>query len=161
MTFDIIEITDKELAKLTVVQMQLLRTAQKNKNNLRANLEKDMDLFVKYALTNDVKDSSLIEQKRAELEAEFERQVAIIAEQLEYSMTLNEPYPEDEDLENVGYIVDYSLPYTDRYNIVRDYYLAISDASERMALYSADEVAKKYLGSYYITLYNVLSTYSK
>ena len=44
---------------------------------------------------------------------------------------------------------------------MRDYYLSIEDPSERMSLYGADSVARKYLGSYYASLYNVLNTYSK
>ena len=44
---------------------------------------------------------------------------------------------------------------------MRDFYLAIPDTDERLALYGADEVAKKYLSSYYSTLYSVLATYSK
>ena len=34
MEFDIIDLTEEELKKLTNVQMQLLRTAQKKKNEL-------------------------------------------------------------------------------------------------------------------------------
>ena len=63
--------------------------------------------------------------------------------------------------ESAGYIVDYNLSYNERYVIVRDFYLAIPDTDERLALYGADEVAKKYLSSYYSTLYSVLATYSK
>ena len=44
---------------------------------------------------------------------------------------------------------------------MRNYYLAIKDVDVRMKKYAADEVAKKYLGSYYGTLYNVLATYDK
>lgn len=162
MTFDIIDITSEQLAKLTDIQMQLLRTAQKKKNELRLNTEKELEMFKKIVYTNGMKQSSLLEQKRAELEAEFARQTAVLVEQLEYAMNLNAPYPDrGEGDENVGYIVDYSLSYTDRYIIVRDYYLAIADPAERMALYTADDVTKKYLGSYYSTLYNVLYTYSQ
>ena len=35
MEFDVIEVTEEELKNFTAVQMQLLRTAQKNKNALR------------------------------------------------------------------------------------------------------------------------------
>lgn len=161
MEFDVIDISEEELKDFTVVQMQLLRTAQKNKNTLTYNLGKDLEIFKRLLLTGDVGNSSLFEQKSAELKAEYDRRVAEIAEQLNYSLKLNEPYPDDEELENAGYIVDFSLSYTERYIIVRDYYLSISDPAERMALYTADEVAKKYLGSYYATLFDVLYTYSK
>ena len=57
-----------------------------------------------------------------------------------------------------GYLVDYTLSYNERFKIVRDYYLAIPDKEERMRLFSADEVAKRYLGTYYEILYTVLNT---
>ena len=41
MKFDIIEISDAELEALSTIQMQLLRTAQKNKNELRHTTEQD------------------------------------------------------------------------------------------------------------------------
>ena len=76
-------------------------------------------------------------------------------------MELSEPIiPENPDVANVGYLVDYSLPYTDRYSIVREYYLSIKDPDERLNLYAADQVAKDYLSSYYRTLFNVLYSYS-
>ena len=80
-------------------------------------------------------------------------------------MSLTDPTAGDEGTgtpdETTGYIVDYSLTYSERYVIVRDYYLSIEDPDERMTLYAADGVAKNYLSSYYKTLYNVLSTYSR
>lgn len=162
MEFDIIELSEEELGDLSTIQMQLLRTAQKNKNELRYKLEQDMEMFERLVLTNDTYNSSLIAAKRTELEKDFNYKVGVIREQLEYAMKLNEPYPDRGDVsEDTGYLVDYTLSYTDRYVLVRDYYLSIEDPSERMALYAADEVAKKYLGSYYASLYNVLSTYSQ
>ena len=162
MKFDIIDITEDEISKLTDIQTQLLRTAQKKKNDLRFKTEQDYALFKKLAYTNGMKESSLLEQKRAELETEFLRQVEIIVEQLEYGLVLNAPYPDrGEGDEETGYIVDYTLSYNERYRIVRDYYLSITDPAERMALYSADDTARKYLGSYYASLYNVLYSYSK
>lgn len=161
MEIDIIEVTEEQLNKFSAVQWQLLRTAQKNKNKLKHNLETDMEIFKKTLLANNTRFSSVYEQKLAALTEEYEYEVEILKEQLLYSLSLGEPYPSDEDLENIGYIVDWSLTYNERYRIVRDYYLAISDPSERMALYANDEVAKKYLSSYYITLYDVLSSYSR
>lgn len=162
MTFDIIELKEGELEGFSTIQVQLLRTAQKKKNELRHKLESDLELFKKLILGNGTVNSTLYEQKREELENEFEYQVAILREQLLYSLDVNEPYPDgDEDQEMVGYIVDYTLSYTDRYAIVREYYLAIDDPALRMKLYTDDEVAKRYLGSYYSVLYNVLYNYSR
>ncbi len=161
MKFDIVEISEEELKNFTAVQMQLLRTAQKSKNELVHKMEKELELFKKLVYTDDMKESSLLAQKQAELQAELDYQVEILVEQYEYGMQLSEPFiPENPDAGKVGYMVDYSLPYTDRYNIVKEYYLSITDPTERMNLYAADEVAKDYLSSYYRTLYNVLNSYS-
>ena len=162
MKYDILDYTDEEIKNLSVIQTQLLRNAQKRKNELYHKLEQDFALFKRLAYTEGMYDSSLIENKRAELEAEFNYQVEIIREQLIYAIELNSPIPDQSEEEaNVGYIVDYSLSYTDRYVLVRDYYLSIEDPAVRMALYAADDVAKRYLDSYYATLYNVLNMYSK
>lgn len=163
MEFDIIEVTEEDLNGYTAVQMQLLRTAQKNKNELLYKLEQDIELFKKLILTEDTYHSSLMENKRKELTADFERKVEILREQLLYSLSLSEPEQGGDDGagEDTGYIVDYRLSYSERYIVVRDYYLSIPDPAERMALYSADETAQKYLGTYYNSLYNVLATLSK
>lgn len=164
MEYDIINITETELAALTVVQTRLLRTAQQKKNELYRKAEKELAAFRAFVLTSGMKNSTLVEDKRKELEAEAKYQTAILADNLIYNMSLNEPGGDMDDGdgdESAGYIVDYTLSYNERYVIVRDFYLAIPDPDERMALYAADETAKKYLASYYSTLYNVLATYSK
>lgn len=166
MKFDIIEITDEQLKTLSVVQEKLLRTAQQKKDELKRKAENELKFFRAVALTAGMKNSSLIDDKKSELDEEFACQSALLADNLIYNMSLNEPTSggdiggEGGD-ESAGYIVDYSLSYNERYVLVRDYYLAIDDPAERMALYSADETAKKYLSGYYNTLYNVLETYSK
>ncbi len=162
MMFDIIDTTKYDVTAFSDVQMSMLRSAQKKKNELLHNLELDLRVFRNVFLANGMEFSSLFEAKKAELTAECDRQVAIIAEQLEFSLSVSEPLPpESGDTGEADYIVDYSLSYTERYAIVRDYYLAIPDPAERMELYSRDTVAREYLGSYYGTLYNVLYSYSK
>lgn len=165
MLYDIIEISEEELKKLTAVQLKMLRTAQQKKDELIHKAELDMKMFRSIVMTAGMARSTLIDDKKAELDGEVQYKCAILADNLIYNMSLNEP-PDgnggggDGD-ESAGYIVDYSLSYNERYVIVRDYYLSIADSNERMALYSADETAKKYLSSYYTTLYDVLATYSK
>ena len=162
MEFNIIVVSDEYYKGLTNVQRQLLRTAQKKKNELEHKAEKDIALYRRYLYTNGVQESSLLEQKKKEIYDELNYELNIIREQLLYSIDLNEPLPDgDGGSEDAGYLVDYTLSYTERYVIVRDYYLSIPDPSERMALYLADDVAKKYLDKYYTSLYNVLLTYSQ
>lgn len=161
MKFDVVRVSDDELKNFTAVQMQLLRTAQKSKDELVHKMEKELALFKKLVYTDEMSESSLYEQKKTELQAELDYQLAIIVEQYKYGMELSEPIiPSNPDASKVGYLVDYSLPYTDRYSIVKEYYLSITDPSERMNLYANDAVAKDYLSSYYRTLFNVLYSYS-
>lgn len=160
MKFDIKEVTNAEYQAMTNVQRQLLRAAQKNKNALKHKMDAELELAKQMILTNGMQSSPLYEQKKAELSKEFNYEVNVIREQLEYSLALSEPYPENQGDPSVGYIVDYSLPYTQRYIIVRDFYLAILDPAERMGRYAADDVARNYLDKYYSTLYDVLYTYS-
>lgn len=166
MQYDIIDLTETELKALTVVQTKLLRTAQQKKNELYRKAEKELAAFRAVVLTAGMKNSNLIEDKKKALQDDLDFQVAVLVDNLIYNMSLNEPTTGD-DLggeggdESAGYIVDYSLSYNERYVIVRDFYMAIEDPNERLALYAADEVAKKYLQSYYYTLYNVLYSYSK
>lgn len=160
MQFDILDFTEAELEALTEIQMQLLRNAQKKKNELDRKREQDFELFYKLIYSNGMYNSSLPSQKESELADEYFYRLDELTEQLEYAMELNSPIPDGQGSEEAGYIVNYNLSYTDRYIIVRDYYLAIEDPAERMALYEADDVARRYLGAYYSTLYNVLYVYS-
>lgn len=162
MKFDIIEVNEGELKKYSAVQMQLLRTAQKKKNELKHKMDNELAMFKKMILGNGMKNSTLYDNKKAELQTEFDYQVGILKEQLLYAIELNEPYPcQDDDQEMVGYIVDYSLTFTERYQIVREYYMSIEDPALRMTLYANDDVAKRYLDSYYSVLYDVLYSYSR
>lgn len=159
MQFNIIKITEEELKKLSVAKMRLLRTAQQKKDELEHNAEKEFIAFCEKAYSAGMNNSTLIEDKKAEIYKEVDYRIAILADNLVYSMgLLDDP---DGDDSKVEYLVDYSLSYNERYIIVRDYYLKFKDKEERMAKYSKDEVAKKYLGTYYGTLYNVLATYDK
>ncbi len=140
--------------------MQLLRTAQKKKNELIHKKAQDKALFKRLFMTNGTINSTLYSDKCREIEAEYAYQLEIIIEQLNYSLSANSLTDDGGITEETGYLVDYNLSYTDRYKIVREYYMAIPDPQERLALYEKDEVAKNYLGSYYSTLYNVLYSYS-
>ena len=121
-------------------------------------------MFEKLLLTNNFNNSSLAGQQRAALIKNYEHELEIIVEQLRYSLARNEPLPDDgngDGKPDAGYILDYSLSYVDRYRLVRNYYMSIADPDERLALYSADETAKDYLSSYYVSLFDVLASYCK
>ena len=164
MQFDIIDVTQDEVDELPAVRQKLIRTAQQKKNELEHKLEQQLQAYYCLCNTNNMYLSSLYNDKKAELEAEVDYQVEILREQLLFNLELGEPTHDGETggsgSDDSGYIVDYELSYLERYIAVRDFYLAIEDPAERMALYAADEVAAEYLGSYYSTLYNYLSTFN-
>ena len=166
MTYDILDLEEDDILAMSVVQTKLLRTAQKSKNELEHQLEEEKQAFYNIVVANGTLNSSIYEAKCAQLDAEYEREVEILREQLIFNLSLNEPTTDDElgdsglgEDEGTGYIVDYSLSYVDRYTIVKSYYMAIADPAERLALYAADTTAMEYLGQYYNTLYNLLSQY--
>ena len=160
MTFDIINITETEVKSLETVRMKLLRTAQQKKDELYHKLQSELAEQKRLAYSNGMESSTLYEQIAAELTAEYEYQVAILREQLQFNMSLGEPTNSGETggsgNDNTAYIVDYELSYSERYVIVRDYYFTIEDPNERIAILREDNVARQYLGTYYNTLFNYL-----
>lgn len=156
MQYDVIEISEEELSQLSTIQIRLLRTAQQKKDEMCRNAERDKQLFYRIALTNGIFNSSIVAAKNKEIDDELYMQLKILKDNLIYNMTLSEPSGGDDLGEDpdVGYIVDYSLSYNERFIIVRDYYLKISDPVERLNLYRADETARKYLSTYYTALYD-------
>ena len=166
MPFDIVDIPQQELESLSVAQMTLLRNAQRTKNELEHKAEQELEKFRMKVLASGMKYSSLLEDKRKAVYDEVNYKCAVLADKLIYEMSICKSDNSDGNYGGggsyeTGYLVDYSLSYSERYVIVRDYYLTFTDVKERMAKYSADEVAKKYLGSYYGVLYNILATYEK
>ena len=166
MQFDIIPVTGTEVGKLSTAQLRLLRDAQNKKNELLIKAERELKAFSLSVMGAGMAYSSLIESKRRELDEEVWRKCAVIADDLLFDISAIGQSSEGGggsggDAPQTEYRVDYSLSYSERYVIVRDYYLRIKDVSERMTKYASDEVAKKYLGTYYNTLYNVLATYEK
>ncbi len=167
MTFDIIEITDEEVENLSVVQLKLLRTAQQKKDALEHKLKDQLREYRLTFATSGRKMSTLYDAMEFDLYQEFNYQVEILREQLVFSMSLREPTADDEtgdkgELggEDVGYVVDYRLSYLERYVAVRDYYLSIENADERLALYAKDQVARKYLDTYYTHLFDYLYSFT-
>ncbi len=162
MTYDIIEITDEEAAQLGTVRLKLLRTAQQKKNELYHKLLKELAEQKRLTYSNGFENSSMYVQVQLDLRTEYNYQVSVLKEQLLFNMSLGEPTNNgetgDSGSDNSAYLVDYELSYLERYVHVRDYYLTIEDPNERLALLAADEVAYKYLGTYYNTLFNYLAS---
>ena len=159
MNFDIIEVTETYYESLSAAQRKILRTAQKKKNELERQADKRISVFRRKLYNNSVQNSALLEQKSLEIYSELEYETEVLKEQLLYDLSQYGSMVEKLDYNDAPYEVDFTLSYSERYQIVRDYYMAIPDPNERVNLYLQDEVAKVYLGRYYQSLYNVLLTY--
>ena len=164
MEFDIIPITLEELDGFSTIQLKLLRTAQQKKNELTTARDKDIELVKLMLLSNGTYASSLLSDKTAAITTDYQREIDVITEQLIFNLSLNEPSKDDElgggsTGGETGYFVDYSMDYLQRYVVVRNYYLTIPDPHERLALYTADQVARRYLSGYYDTLYSYLQSF--
>ncbi len=162
MTFDIIDITQDEVDLLTTVQKKLLRTAQQKKDEMVRKRDKQLAELRIMVNSNNMQNSSAYAQTSAQIYTDYQTELDVLIEQLNFNMSLKEPTNGDETggsgSDNTGYIVDYELSYLERYIAVRDYYLAIEDPNERIALLQEDEVAKKYLNTYYSVLFDYLMT---
>ena len=75
MQFDIIDMTEEELTALSTVQMRLLRSAQREKDELTVKLAEDKQTFYNILISNGTSDSSLYEDKCAELDEAYQREV--------------------------------------------------------------------------------------
>lgn len=164
MIFDIIDITEDEVDHLTTVQKKLLRTAQQKKDEMVR--KRDEQLFELKIMcdSNNVESSSIYRQTANKIQHDYQTELDVLIEQLQFNMSLREPTNGGEtgggDIDNTGYIVDYELSYLERYIAVRDYYLTIEDPNERIALLQQDKVAMAYLGTYYSVLFDYLYTFT-
>ena len=68
MQFDIIELTEEELMALSAVQMRLLRSAQREKDELAAELARDKRRCLNESVANGVPLSSIYADRCEELE---------------------------------------------------------------------------------------------
>ena len=88
MLFDIIDIPEEEFAKLNVKQMKLLRAAQRNKDELVRKAQSEAEQFRLKILSAGMKRSSLLEDKKKEIDSEVNYRCAVLADDLIYNMSV-------------------------------------------------------------------------
>lgn len=161
MNIDIISYTEEQFANLTETQLQEIRLVQEEKDELTAKLEKAKEREYFRILKNGTARSQLYEKACERLQEEYEAEVERLRNglifYLQYSCRGN-----DTSADSAPYTVNYALPYTQRYVIVRDYYMsAYTNASERFEAFRTDTIARNYLGEYYATLSDYLRAYAE
>lgn len=161
MKIDIISYTDEQFAALTETQLQEIRLVQAEKDELFAKLEKAKEKEYFRILGSGTARSTIYEQACARLDEEYEAEV----ERLRNGLIFYLQYSfrgEDSSVDSAPYIVNFALPYEQRYVIVRDYYMnTYSDPKERFEAFRMDQVAGSYLGEYYGTLSSYLRAYAE
>ena len=163
MTYDIIDLSADEMDGMSFKQIELLRAAQKKKIELEHKLNADIEELKRQSCSRRVEFGTLIPQVTDELKQEYKYRVEVLREQLIFDLAHVEREEEDYEGSDIDapYRVDYRLSYLERYIIVKDYYLTIADADERLNIYRFDTVAFDYLGSYYGTLFNYFASLAK
>ena len=161
MTIDIVDLTEEELANLSLPQILVLRSGQKRKNELTEELEKDIRSAMLLLLANNMLRSTVLDEMIAELQAEYEKKIEELREEVLFGVANSSSLPvQTASYESAPYEVNENYSMVQRVQTVQDYYLSIEDSGERMRLYAQDSVAKDYLGEYYVTLYSILEQYS-
>ena len=162
MTIDIIDLTEPNYKSLSPVQLAMVREAQVKKNKLVAEAEEKKSNLVNLLILNGWYRSSTRVQQTAEIDAQLEIDVDLVRENLKYQLAYealasegneNGPYRYPEN-------PNYNLGYSQRFLVVRQYYMNVTDDPEaRLKAYAMDTLAKQYLGEYYNTLYDLLRSY--
>lgn len=104
--------------------------------------------------------SSILTDILEYLQAECTEAIAKIQRELDedleelYAQEITDSQPGE--VVDAPYLVDYSLPMSERYIIVKEYYLSYEDVNAALADYRADEIAKEYLGKFYSNILQLL-----
>lgn len=157
---DIIDLTQDPYRNLTATQMAIVREAQAQKDKIVATAsEKKQKNFFNFLKHNIARNSILSAQELA-IDEDAAREIAIVKEDLRYRLA----YSSDQSEEGETYAYpdnpNYNLSPAQRFTVVRNYYMTkTTNPTQRLAFYEEDSLAQSYLGEYYATLYELLSSY--
>lgn len=157
MTIDIISYTDAQFAALTEEQLLEVQSAQLKKERLDRQLEEDILKEKHRLLRGGIFRSEIFALCKEKLQKEHDLEVENVRDSLLFYLR----FSAQADPSGSPYTVDYSLAEMDRFSIVRDYYMgAYEDGNARFEAFKKDDVAVKYLGETYASLYGYLKTYT-
>lgn len=154
MKIDIISYSDKQLALLTDDQVQQVQSAQMKKNRLLRELADKLQQEKRKLINNGLFLSYTWEWTKAYWEKVYEEEIGWVQEGLLFYLHYAQGFIEGE----APYELDFSLAVTDRYAVVKNYYMeTYSNAQERYDAFEKDKIAPKYLCETYNTLYDYLA----
>ncbi len=161
MVIDIIEIDNETFQKLTSLQLALIVEAQAKKDEILSSANEKKQKQLQVFLTNNVARSSIVQDYNAKIDLEAERQIQAIREELIYELAFENRFQDGNEMGPYSYPdnPNFNLTPSERFLVVREYYMKISGAQKRFQAFQQDEFAKTYLGEYYQTLYDLLRSY--
>ena len=162
MTIDIIDLGDPQYADLSPVQLSMVRVAQGKKDAILAKANDAVRQLIYLLTANDIARSTMRERERARIEAQAEADVETVREDLLHQLAYESLGSEGNEFGPYRYPENpnYNLTYSQRFLIVRNYYMEItSDPDARLQAYAGDTLARAYLGEFYQTLYELLASY--
>ena len=164
MDIDIVDLTDPKYRSLSPVQLAMVRAAQAKKNKIVSEAEsKKRELFL-FMLGNNTVRSTALRDAIADIEAQAERDIAVVKADLDYQLAYEAIGSEGNENGPYRYPQNpnYNLSYSERFLVVRNYYMEVtSDPHARVEAFGMDTLARSYLGEYYQTLYDLLLSYCK
>ena len=151
MEIDIITFTDEQFASLTAEQILEVKEVQLKKNKLLRSLAKQK-AKVKYDMVSQgIFWGASYDKVCQQLQAATDEEIENLRDGLLFYLRFS---ARDEVEEDFPYTVDYSLSYSERIRIVREYYQTqYTNPVERLNAFKEDKVALSYLGEFYGSLY--------
>jgi len=163
MDIDIIDLGDPNYQELTAVQLAMVNTAQRKKNEITRKLNEEKREMLILAISNRTARSTAIKLRLSDLDIAAEEEIAAIREDLDYQLRYEAYISEGNEIGPYRYPENpnYNLNYSQRFLVVRAYYMHVTDnADARLQAFAMDSLARQYLGSYYNTLYDLLASYT-
>ncbi len=158
MEIDIIAYSDLQLATLPADLVLKVQEAQVKKNRLERRYNEACMKEKMRLVSNGTFLSEIWEKHCEALKKAYDEEVNAIREGLLFLLR----FIQKAEGETALYIVDYALTMEERYAVVKAYYEnAYEDPQKRFDAFEKDEVAKAYLGEYYLTLFHYLSALVK
>ncbi len=162
MVIDIIDPDAPEYQNLSNLQLAMIRAAQAEKNDILAKAAEEKEKLFLKLLKNNMARSSVYENASADIDAEAERKVDVVREDLLHRLAYENLYGDGNENGVYRYPENpnYNLDYPQRFLVVRDYYMRVTtNPQARLEAYGMDSLARSYLGEFYQTLYELLASY--
>lgn len=162
MTIDIVDLTSANYSNLSPIQLAMVRAAQTKKDKIVKEAEKSKNELKFFMIANNTSRSTALRDAIAEIENQKTADIETVKSDLDYQLAYEAIGSEGNENGPYRYPQNpnYSLGYSERFLVVRQYYMNVtSDPNARLKAYSADSLARSYLGEYYQTLYDLLLSY--